>query len=1080
MQLEIESKARVCQSVNAREDRKKMSVQEAKAPAEKSGDGLFIVDNSEPGWTGLSHLAAWAASSRVMDIATGYFEVGALTALDGKWQSLQKIRILMGADTNHRSRKVMLEAVAARVKQELNAGLEHDKEASPLLTGVPAVLSALKAHQIECRIYDKDKFHAKAYVTHPRQETDAARALVGSSNFTKPGLTKNVELNIQIDDQGEVAALREWFERHWSEATDVTDVVAAEVERHVREYSPFEVYAKSLQEFFRGHELTETEWDETRSKMFPKIDRYQKEAYWALMKIARQHGGAFLCDGVGLGKTFVGLMLIERLVLHEGKRVVLFAPKAAKEGVWEPHLRQWLPHIGGVGGGADFSNLAVFSHTDLGRKGDFPERFQRITELADVVIIDEAHHFRNPGRRGSEEEGGVEPSRYHRLYRLLDNAVRPKTLFMLTATPINNRLSDFRHMAELFTRRKEDYFGRTLGVNNLRAHFGQMEKSLRNRVDHDVVDVAESMAEAQEILSTDEIFSNIVVQRSRAYARESQLRETGRAASFPERKAPQVAEYSIRKTYGRLLDMFENAFARSNPLFALPMYYPLAWYQGGDSKIDPAEENRQKQVVGLIRTNFLKRFESSVVAFELSCERLLQKMLAFLMVHCETTSETRKLEQWQASNADILGYVRERQYQFWPEKDQDDDEEDIVPEEMLDSVRPLDRAEYDVAVMIAETFRDLDQIVHFLAEARKFEPKHDDKLQKLIRLLKSKELAGQKVLIFTEFADTARYMKEQLEKAGIDGVGEVDSATKTNRAEIIRRFAPYYNTSSSDDLARRGEKEIRVLISTDVLSEGLNLQDASRMINYDIHWNPVRLMQRIGRVDRRMNPEVEQRLIDDHPEVASSRGKVSFWNFLPPEELNAILTLYTRVTQKTLLISKTLGIEGKKLLTPEDDYDALREFNHEYEGTKTAIEDMHLEYQALLAADPDLEKRLSLLPGGTFSGRKRVQKGCRGVFFCYALPALDRERGAFTEEAGTTRWYLHDLDRNAILEEPGEIVASIRSKPETPRSCSMPEPDLVELRGKIEKHIKNSYLKRVDAPIGVRATLRCWMELNED
>ena len=151
----------------------------------------------------------------------------------------------------------------------------------------------------------------------------------------------------------------------------------------------------------------------------------------------------------------------------------------------------------------------------------------------------------------------------------------------------------------------------------------------------------------------------------------------------------------------------------------------------------------------------------------------------------------------------------------------------------------------------------------------------------------------------------------------------------------------------------KGREEIRVLISTDVLSEGLNLQDASRMINYDIHWNPVRLMQRIGRVDRRMNPEVEKRLVTDHPEVASSRGRVSFWNFLPPEELNAILTLYTRVTQKTLMISKTLGIEGKKLLTPEDDYDALREFNHAYEGTKTAVEDMHLEYQALLQADPD-------------------------------------------------------------------------------------------------------------------------------
>ena len=174
---------------------------------------------------------------------------------------------------------------------------------------------------------------------------------------------------------------------------------------------------------------------------------------------------------------------------------------------------------------------------------------------------------------------------------------------------------------------------------------------------------------------------------------------------------------------------------------------------------------------------------------------------------------------------------------------------------MLDAVERLDRAEYDVEEMIAETFLDLDQIVQFLDEARKFEPKHDDKLRKLIRLLKSKALADQKILIFTEFADTARYLKRHLDEAGIEGVEQVDSATKKNRSDVIQRFAPYYNGISSPELAEQGREEIRVLISTDVLSEGLNLQDASRMTNYDIHWNPVRLMQRIGRVDRRMNPQ---------------------------------------------------------------------------------------------------------------------------------------------------------------------------------------------------------------------------------
>ena len=122
-----------------------------------------------------------------------------------------------------------------------------------------------------------------------------------------------------------------------------------------------------------------------------------------------------------------------------------------------------------------------------------------------------------------------------------------------------------------------------------------MEKALRARVGHDLTDVAEHMTEAQEILATDEIFRHLVVQRSRAYARESQIRETGKAAAFPERKAPQVAEYSIRKTYGRLLDMFENAFTRKNPLFTLPMYYPLAWYKGPDTSIDPLEEDRRSR-----------------------------------------------------------------------------------------------------------------------------------------------------------------------------------------------------------------------------------------------------------------------------------------------------------------------------------------------------------------------------------------------------------------------------------------------------------------------------------------------------
>jgi hypothetical protein len=186
------------------------------------------------------------------------------------------------------------------------------------------------------------------------------------------------------------------------------------------------------------------------------------------------------------------------------------------------------------------------------------------------------------------------------------------------------------------------------------------------------------------------------------------------------------------------------------------------------------------------------------------------------------------------------------------------------------------------------------------------------------------------------------------------------------------------------------------------------------------------------------------------------------------------------VTRKTLLISKTQGIEGRKFLTPEDDYEALKNFNAAYEGETTATEKMHLDYQDLLRKHPELEDRLTALPGAIFSGRKRLTKGARGVFFCYGLSALDPETEEFTYEAGTTRWYLYDAETEQILEDAGEIVESIRSKPNTPRKCTEEQETLISIREKVRDRIKNTHEKQLNAPVGAPApSLKCWMELTE-
>jgi superfamily II DNA or RNA helicase len=1043
----------------------------------RSSEPLFVVDNSEGGRDGLGYLRDWCEVANAFDIATGYFEVGALVALDKAWQKLDKIRILMGDEVSRGTRQTILEAVKGRAEAVLDRGLESDKHENPFLEGVEAVVEALHSHRIECRVYNRKKFHAKTYITHAKLDVIGSQALVGSSNFTRPGLTQNVELNIKLESSSEVAQLQEWYERHWNDAEDVSEDVLRTVERHTAAFTPFDVYARALHEMFDKVEPSANEWEQSESEMFPVLDRYQQEAYWAMLNIARQHGGALLCDGVGLGKTFVGLMLIERLIRYEKKNVVLFAPKPAKESVWQPELRRYLSH---VGGGADFSNLTVLSHTDLTRGGEFPERFRRVTELADAVVIDEAHHFRNPGKVPDWNDRETW-TRYYALYNLIgDNPKKP--VYMLTATPINNSLDDFRHLVELFTRRDDRYFARTLGVNSVIARIKQITRSLRERVTVDEeVPVAELITDAYELLAGDPLFDGLVVQRSRAYARKSQLQQTGNAAMFPERADPTVAAYSVRKTYGKLLDMMKAAFEKDKPLFALSIYYPLAYYCGNDADIDPIEQNRQAQVVALIRTNFLKRFESSVYAFERSCDRLLRKLLAFVQKNAETPQEERRLQRWIDQRAELLMQTRYRQLELWGDEvpDEAEEEEDVVPPELLEAAEKLSRDEYDVREILQETYLDLDQLAAFLDESRRFQSEHDDKLKRLVTLLRSKDLAERKVLVFTEFADTARYLRRHLQEAGIDHVVQIDSGTKVDRAEVLRRFSPYYNGSTSRELAEAGLDEIRVLVSTDVLSEGLNLQDATRLVNYDIHWNPVRLMQRIGRVDRRLSPSVEAQMKLDHPESAADRGKVKFWNFLPPDELDELLRLYRTVSHKALLISKTLGIEGRKLLSPEDDFEALKEFNAAYEGETTVTEELHLEYQRLLLDHPGLEERLASFPSAIFSGRLRPEAAPIGAFFCFRLPALDTERDEFTLEAGITRWYLAPLGEDQVIENAAEIATFVRSNEKTPRVTVLDRVALIDARDRVLKHVRNGYLKQVAAPVDAPgARLVCWMELN--
>jgi superfamily II DNA or RNA helicase len=942
----------------------------------------FIVDNTAEDWKALHYVREWCDISDAIDIATGHFEIGAFLALDGAWQKVDKIRLLIGGETSRTTADAIAAALDTSITMERQTG-------DAFLTGAEAVVDGIRSKKIEIRVYRPKKFHAKAYITKSRLKVVGSAALVGSSNFTRPGLTQNVELNVKFQGP-EVAELQEWYEEHWEQATPVEPDLLAVLDHNVREFTPYEVYAKALHALTANAAPDDQSWEETESVIYPMLAPYQREAFHSLIEMSKQWNGGLLTDGVGLGKTFVGLMLTEYFAVRKRKNVLIMATKTGQDAVWNPEIAERLPDLYG----GQFSNVIVKAHTDLSTKSGAKE-IEHLAKRADVVIIDEAHNFRNHGKGKTDENPWG--SRWWRMHDICQG----KTVFLLTATPINNTFFDLVHQVELFTGEGADSHFASIGVNSLRKYIVELEKPFKEEIpDHAAID---------SLMAEDKLLQSIIHQNSRRYAIDSAKAAGDGSVIFPQTQRPRVVPYEFGLSYSPLFTEIKAAFNRADPLFVLPMYYPLAF--STDPEIDPLTKNRQKQVVALIRTIFLKRFESSVAAFAGSCLDLSVKVLRWLDVNVTgEPAHTARLAAWRDANEPTLKAIHEM---FRPAVEEGWHEEDLTEEALEELDYNLVGGSYRLDDMIAAAFDDLDQLRRFLYHV------HtggilDDKYAKLRTLLAgpskteknavdptvfTEEFRTQQVIVFTEFADTARYLEERLQEDGFAGVDRIDGTRGADRYTMIKRFAPFYNKVDAE--LRKTLKPLRVLVSTDVLSEGVNLQDGTLLVNYDIHWNPVRLMQRIGRVDRRMNAEIEAAIVKERPTMRASRGHIQIRNFLPPDEIEELITLYGRVQNKTLRISKTLGIPGGKLLDESDIFDDVKvfqSFKDEYLGDITPLEQLRLKWLDLVKADPGLEDLVARLPDG-ISAAKGAHP--RGVFICRRVPVLIR-----TDEESEPEWSL--------------------------------------------------------------------------
>lgn len=966
-----------------------------------------------------------------LDILTSDFELIAFLILSGKWQPCGKIRVLIGTQVKGPG----VQAAPKSFWEYNNTGVERFKSENDDLSELQTIKQAILSKQLEIRWYHKDPLDGSAYLA--KTKTGALSGIVGSCGFSEKGLKHPLHLGGPLSSE-HCKEFAQLYDPLFESGQDIGPDIITLIDRHTTLTLPYHCYLKSLYEYFRGREITAGVWEENESKVYKILSGYQRDGYRQLLHIAEKYKGALLCDGVGLGKTFVALMLIERLV-HERKRVAIIVPKSTREAIWEVLVNRHIPNIRGVFG----TQVVIYNHTDLLRvaSGDrnYPLEMEQLRDNCDAIVIDEAHHFRN-----------LSSQRNQKLFELTDN----KLVFMLTATPINNSLFDLEHLMQFFTRQDDARLSH-VGIPSLRGHLIQKEKVIEAKMG-----VAEGdpdafadfdVTEAERILHDDTLFREVVVQRSRAYVKSrEQLGST--QVLFPERQDPEVGEYSLKDTYGGLLDELERVFDKDAPLIKLPIYYPLAYAKKPPESVDDKkEENRQRQVVGLVRTTMLKRFESSWKSFQCTCEDLLLTQLSAVK-HLDET----RYAKWRQNNElllhEIEKHIAER---YGNDLDKGDIEEDDLLEDFAPKLTSLDKRLFKVRELLIDVEKDMNILVGFLGYLRGLTAEHDAKVKCLIEKLKHHPLLSkQKVIIFSEFRDTARYLAQVMKEAGIRNVFQIDSSTNVDRLEIIRRFAPFYNYDDEAKHTKALASPIRVLISTDILAEGLNLQDAFLLINYDLHWNPVRLMQRLGRVDRRMNIDTEGKLKAFAPEAKDLRGKMWFWNFLPPKELNALLSLYNRVTHKVLRISETTGLEGKKLLTKQDHFRTLQDFNASYEGQATSEEKLRLVLNKALQEDPKLEEFLVDMPWRLFSAESAT-KGTKGLFACYRFPALGGERSL-----GELKWYFIPEGSDKILTSIEQIDKHIACEPETARAKSRPLKDCSADLKKIEDYIQSHEFKK--------------------
>lgn len=902
-------------------------------------------------------------------IATAYFNPGGFELLATQLERAGSVRLLLGAEPDsdlarvrHLSREVAPSRAEGRRLEDALRTLEGEVIADRNLLGfteesdalLERLIGWLDRENVEVRRYVRRFLHGKTFLV----TTNDDGAIAGSSNFTYAGLAVNVELNLGQYQPGVVRQVREWFDELWedSETYDLAALYRARFAPH----NPYLIYLRMLYERY-GAEVEDQARQEGTGL---RLTTFQQDGVWRAKRILDTYHGVLVADGVGLGKSFIAGELIREAVVERRQRVLLITPATLRDGPWRKFLADHQLGVESV----SYEELTADPNLNPGANG---AGLRYAPNDYALVVIDEAHAYRNP----ETQRAGV-------LRRLLAGSP-PKQLVLLTATPVNNSLWDLFYLLGYFITNDAEFAAS--GIPSLKTHFG------------------EAMATDPEDLSPDKLFDvldGVAVRRTRHFVKKYYPHDMVTISgvevpiTFP-RPEPITVTYDLDAVLPGFfvrfahaldcvdLDECEHGLAPGAPTLHLARYTPSLYRTAGPSPdADGEQVQREVNLAGLLRSGLLKRFESSAAAFAQTCRRMAQShdgFVAFLDVGL--VPEPEALTEWLAGESD--GEYR------------------AAVESAVKRGAGAPIADFDADALRSAVSSDRDLLLVFAAEAESVDRAHDPKLLRLADELATiasdaaaeaygpdDERDRRKVLVFSYFADTVAWVNGFLElqvstdprlaayRDRVAAVSGDDALATVSRGSAVWGFAPV----SSEAPPGRDSDRFDILVTTDVLAEGVNLQQARHIINYDLPWNPMRLVQRHGRIDR----------------IGSRHARVYIRTYFPDVALDALLGLEDRLRRKIAQAASAIGVEDE-ILPGSKTSDVVfaqtrEEIERIHEGDATLFElggevgNAHSgeEYRQDLRAalvNPRLAEEIRALPWGSGSGMV-ARDGTSGYVFC--------------------------------------------------------------------------------------------------